>query len=193
MHSASTDPGMTGRVRILEKMFYAEQLDIVGIQEGRFQEQQVVDSRHYTIFAAAGSNRGCYGVQIWISNELDYKLVATRIYSTRIMAVCISIGAIDGVVVIVSAHAPTSAAAEVHRDAFWDGLVSFVRGLQTMYKKSSVIMLIDSNGRVGSVASPAIGGCQNDLEDKNGMMLRQTAESIDVDIVNTFFDAFARI
>jgi hypothetical protein len=61
--------GITGRMAMLEKLFHDDGVDIVGVQEGRFGTEQVINGMHYRIHAAAAAGATkALGVQLWCTS-----------------------------------------------------------------------------------------------------------------------------
>ena len=75
-------------------------------------------------------------------------------------------------IVVLVAHAPHSLAGEGVRGLFWDEMWNVTHMLRGKYADPSLRVALDSNGRMGSVASAFIGPVEPAKEDAGGACLR---------------------
>ena len=159
-----------GRAQLLEKQFSDSALDIVCVQEGRIDGDQLRAGVFYDMHVA-GSRNGSYGSQVWVRRGLACDTIMSTAVSPRIMAVAmnVSVGRGSSVLAVMSVHAPILDAAESDKDMFWDQLLQCVSGVSGRWPDATVVLGIDANARVGMTASPYIGLCQPDVENTNGI------------------------
>eukprot|EP00972_Heterocapsa_arctica_P110286 16236893-Heterocapsa_arctica.AAC.1 len=60
-------------------------LDIVGVQEGRVQDDQQKSSIVYEQFIAGADSAGSYGSQVWIRRASPFKVQSFNAWSPRIV------------------------------------------------------------------------------------------------------------
>ena len=181
----SIDP-LLDKVEALEVQFDSHGYDIVGVQEGRSKSEGVFNGLHYRRYAAAATDDGALGVQLWIHRRVRGHVLHWRALTPRLLfgALRLNNGA---VLVLIVAHAPHSLADEATRGAFWDELASTSHGLKERYARASLRVAVDANGRLGSVLSRHIGHEDVAHEDENGARLRLYLDEFDLAAVNTFW------
>ena len=91
--------------------------------------------------------------------------------------------------VFVVGHAPHLFAPQADKDMFWDSIGDTLQLVRTKFPTTAVFVLIDANGRVGSVQSSAIGPREVDRENENGTLLRMLLEANSMKAANSFFDS----
>ena len=169
------------KVQLLEDQFTAAGFDFVGIQEGRAPAAQSKEGHSYTMLTAPAYEDGSCGVQLWA--RLGVRVKTWEAYSPRLMFAIICKRGVDFGVIV--GHAPHSAAPKESRDAWWDALSSKCTKLRTSYDLEWFVLL-DANGKVGSVPSPMIGPVSPEREKENGMQLRLFADDHEMMVSNTW-------
>ena len=174
----------TPRATLLDSMFAAEDLGVICVQEGRLKNQGKLECYNYIMYIAGASPRGAGGVQIWIRRCLSKFVTAVLVETPWIMQVVLTVGHI--VLAVFCGHAPQ----EGHENGnlFWDTLTPLV-AKRAAEKNTFVFLGIDANAHVGSICSSAVGPCQTQEENQNGLRLRMLAEGANLMAANTFFDA----
>ena len=127
---------------------------VAGFQETRHFISARSRTAHYHCFSSPDRS-GNFGCQIWVTTSLPLADCGERgsahfnihtaliLHSSeRIMAVCIEAGSL--LFGLVSAHAPTSAATDEERIAWWDSLAGVLRKLP---KRAIPVLLLDANAR----------------------------------------------
>ena len=186
--------GLAARLQSLEMQFNEADLHLVGIQEGRFKESQRYDGVSYQIFAVAADDAGSFGVQLWLHRCLRPDVRAVLPHSTRLIEVEARLHLAQGMVqrlVAFSAHAPHLAAPHDAKAGFWDLLTTAVNAAAARSPNAKIVVLLDANARVGSVAGPGLGGAQPDEENSNGELFRAFLEATSLAAANTYFEAGA--
>ena len=171
----------------VEELFAQRKLDIVFVQEGRLQGDASHLSHHYRMFRSSASPMGTSGSQIWLSHKMAGFVFASRAISPRILALWLRVSDLE--VLLVSAHAPTEAAAEQDKSEFWSRVEGLLTSFQDPAKFRLTFVGIDSNGKVGSTPSPSVGSAEPDVENANGFALRSIADASGVCLLNTYTDA----
>ena len=121
---------LLGRVQLIEMMFDGESIDYIAIQEGRGKATETRAGLHYDMFSTAADSLGLFGVQAWAHKRTKFKVCTIGNVSPRIMYVSGIDGRYGSKTIIVSAHAPTEAAALPDKEAFWSAILEVCRGLR---------------------------------------------------------------
>ena len=179
---------LRSKVEALEVQFEEHGFDIVGIQEGRSKTTAVINGAKYKMLTVAADEKGSYGNQLWIRYGLNATLLAWRDISNRLMYALLELPN-QHVVIALVLHAPHMGIDAKDKDAFWDTVWQTVHTLQAAHPYASLRILADANGRVGSVASTAVGRCQPEIENDGGLRMRLLCEQFDLAIYNTFYPA----
>ena len=61
----------TGRVATLEKLFYLNDLDMIGIQEARLPGSCIMPPSEYYRYSSSATTNGTQGVQLWVGTRLN--------------------------------------------------------------------------------------------------------------------------
>eukprot|EP00973_Karenia_brevis_P014072 1912655-Karenia_brevis.AAC.1 len=135
------------------------------------------------MLTAEADESGNAGVQLWVKTTIEVKIwgfVNPRLmYAvTRTSSTCVG---------FIVGHAPHSGATTDAKDAWWGILAETYRKLSSKYPIPWVCLL-DANGRVGSVSSPAVGPGAPERENENGTRLREFAEEHILSLANTYGD-----
>ena len=177
---------MLSRVQLHEMQFEMVGLSAIGSQDGRSRESHQRDGIHSTMFTSAATPKGNYGVQLWLLRSCKFRVQQWRAMSPRVLyAVTIKDG--RGIVFIV-AHSPIEAADAADKDNFWDSLCEVISLISGKFNKYDIIMMIDANGRVGSIASRSVGLFNPSVENDNGRRLREFLEGNEMNAINTFYN-----
>ena len=70
---------LSGRAALLEIEMARCGLDLVGIQEGRTQTDQIIEGANYTMVVAGADPRGNYGSQLWVRRSLRSKVTGVPV------------------------------------------------------------------------------------------------------------------
>eukprot|EP00972_Heterocapsa_arctica_P109121 16069215-Heterocapsa_arctica.AAC.1 len=93
-------------------------LDVIGVQEGRVQDDQQKSGIIYEQFTAGAASAGSYGSQVWIRRASPFKVRSFVAWTPRIIEVC---GSLKGATwCVVSAHAQCEGAIDEAKNNFWD-------------------------------------------------------------------------
>eukprot|EP00959_Pyramimonas_sp_CCMP1952_P364956 7642220-Pyramimonas_sp.AAC.1 len=107
------------KVALLEVQFSHAGIGLIGIQEGRSRSEQVRAGTFYTMYCAAAGAKGCYGTQLWVSYDVEFRLEAWAAPRSRIAIAAGTIAADEGrervSLLAVAAHAPHSHDSPEHR------------------------------------------------------------------------------
>ena len=148
----------------MERMFEDAEIDFVGIQEGRYKEQQTIVGHHYTMYIAAATPEGHYGCQVWIRRVVKHKMLAVRIVSDRMTSVIVILQSAANPLCMLSAHAPHSGDDKNFIASWWLDFEAEIAQIRIRYPGIAIALLIDGNARVGSCESPFIGSCDAEKE-----------------------------
>eukprot|EP00973_Karenia_brevis_P082626 11453502-Karenia_brevis.AAC.1 len=151
--------------------FHSENVDVVGIQEGRATTNTTRNGLHYTMFVSKADADGNYGCQIWISNRLRFKLHELEVITPRIMLIAGVANTIKRKLQIIAAHAPCEQAPLRIKDAFWKSLTSTCMRLKRRTPTATMWIAIDGNGRLSPDEEGAVGSCEPDAISDNGLSL----------------------
>ena len=170
---------------MLEQSFSDCELDVVGIQEGRTKHSQCKSGCVHKMFVAGRDEMHCYGVQTWVKRVPEIIVYGWQVHSPRLLEVKLVYKANKGVIVVFSAHAPHESSDPDTKNLFWSSLCSAVQVAQG--RANFVVVCIDANARVGSVAIPGIIGSHDACkENDNSIRFRSAMSDLSLSVVNTF-------
>ena len=168
--------GTSARRRDLALQFAAAGYDIVGVQEARSSpvaEGHVGDFVYWASGAAAGQG----GVELWLRRRLHARALGVFILHADHRRLIARILFPSGAFLVVVGHALTSQASTDDIAAWWATTSQLV--VFHTRPRDAVISLIDANGRVGDVLSPAVGAVAPDQQDLNGVGLHEYLAAIE--------------
>ena len=113
-----------GRVQLLEMQFDSEGLDIIGLQESRLQESQVISGLVYNMYVSSADKQGCYGAQCWVRVSPKFRVVHWYAHHPRIVEVAVKLRGLKRHTHFISAHAPIEAADSNTKQCFWDKVLA---------------------------------------------------------------------
>ena len=183
--SSSKAVGSTARMEELDSLFALAGVRIIGMQETRIQSDGAMHLPNYRVYSSSATPSGESGIQIWISHCLTFLVTAVQPVSSRILHLSLQIAA--SMVHVVAAHAPINDATADVKTEFWDELDRVLRPL--VGPRSTIILAIDGNARLGTVLTKAAGPCEPDKETENGTALRSMADEHDLKLLNTWVSA----
>ena len=134
---------------------------------------------------ARGTAQGQYGSQVWVANKLGFRVQQELAVSPRIMSVTGTMRGDSRRYHFVSAHAPTEEAPQDDKNNFHDSLTSVLAKAKAACPSVIQFLMIDANGRVGSVAAECFGEASADPETQKGTLLRSTLTAAGLIAVNT--------
>ena len=164
-----------GRRDLVKSQLRDMRVHLVGLQETRLRPTCISPDQHFTMLQAAADDAGCYGVALWISKELPFAHyrgqpvyvkqhdVTVLDASARHLLVCINTSRFALTVLV--AHAPYDTPHACPAEPFWEAMNSLLNRAKAA---GPVVVLTDSNGRVGSITTEAIGDLCADLETPAG-------------------------
>ena len=138
-----------GKVQMLDREMERLGIDICGLSETRWKSSGHFRtlSGHQIAFSDT-EQQGQYGVAIWMNKEAKDALIGYDAVSDRI--ICARFEAKPKNLTVVQAYAPTSAASQADRDAFYAELSMTLRRTE---KKDQLILMGDFNAKVGDINS----------------------------------------
>lgn len=107
-------------MKVLEDMFDACGVTIVGIQESRIRGSQTIHGDTYTMYASGCTATGSYGTQVWIHKKLGHRLHSVVDHSPRLLEVIIELAQFEHPLIVISGHAPQSHDTPETQRQFWD-------------------------------------------------------------------------
>ena len=177
---------MIDRTTLLEKLFNEGNYSIIGVQEGRTMGDQLISGLFFDMYVAGAAANVSYGSQLWVHRELPHKVQSTIVASSRTIVVTMKIQDRARVLHCISAHAPHSGRPE-EACAFWYEMLALVKNLESRFKASEFLLLVDANAKVGSVMSTSIGQCYPEAESECGQMFRHFLEAAGLVATSTYF------
>ncbi|CAK0847079.1 unnamed protein product, partial [Prorocentrum cordatum] len=174
-YSRNSIDSLLDKVEALEVQFDSHGRDIAGVQEGRSKSEGVFNGLLYRRYAAAATDDGALGVQLWIHRRVRGHVLHWRALTPRLLFGALRLN--NGAVLVLTAT----------RGAFWDELASTSHGLKERYARASLRVAVDASGRLGSALSRHIGHEDVAHEDENGARLRLHFDEIDLAAVSTFW------
>ena len=165
-----------------------------GVQEGRDTTDRELIVGDYLVYTAARDERHQLGVQLWISqtvpcahtdgSDLFVKAQHVVVLFRSPSIIVVSITAAQFSATCCSAHAPTSAAEDSVIHQRWSTLRSTI--LQFLKLSELFVLMIDSNGRLGSNTSMSVGDVNHQVENLNGSEMHDTFIALGVFAPSTF-------
>ena len=76
---------LSGRAALLEIEMARCGLDLVGIQEGRTQTDQILEGAEYTMVVAGADPSGNYGTQLWVRRSFRAKVTGVPVSTPRLL------------------------------------------------------------------------------------------------------------
>ena len=148
-----------------------------GVQEARgTRGSRTVDG---FIILSSGAVRGCLGCELWARADMPYaRLEGKEFYfrlkdfavlhaDPRLLVVRVTARMLQCTVAV--GHAPHSGHPLEEREAWWDDLVKVLAG------QPDLVLMVDANGRLGSVCSEAVGqGGFRQEEDASGALFHRS-------------------
>ena len=165
---------VVGRIAELQRQFSEALIHFVGLQEARTKKGERLSALYYCI--SSGATRGNWGCELWISLVYDFSTdlknpcyftpgQATVLHSDSLhllVSVRMKCLAVD----ILVTHAPHHGKPPAEIQAFWEGKNKIL----SHRKNNSVplVVLADTNARIGSVVSDSVGPYSPDPQDDLG-------------------------
>ena len=169
------------RMQLLEQQFAANNLQIVGVQEGRARSTQERSGSDFRMLTSAADEHGDFGVQLWVAHALH--VVTWSAISPRLLYGVTELrGCQQGWLV---GHAPHEFAPEPAKDEFW---LLMQKTYDAVLKKYPVpwCVLLDGNARVGSVPASPVGRSSPERQNGNGARLVAFSTVANLFLANTF-------
>ena len=160
---------VTSRMLELDEKFFRAGIMIACIQEGRLPCDGESNAINFKMYHAGASKCGAGGVQIWIAHCLVKYVTGVTVRSPWIMRVTLRFR--SACFHVVSAHAPFEKAALSRRNVFWDQLIAELSSIPRT-ESPFILLGIDANAHVGSIACAAFGSYGVQCENENGAALR---------------------
>ena len=178
-------------MRCLAQCLHAAGVHLAGIQEART-DQGVAKIDGYVRFAS-GSDRGNYGVELWVHTAKPYALSSgqnvylqqshcTVLHAEPTMLIArIGSGVLDWNVAVL--HAPHRSHTVEHRRSWWKHAEKTCLSLGG---SSQWCILMDGNARVGSITSECIGDYEPDEQDDSGELMHTFLQAVNSFAPSTF-------
>ncbi|CAE7221487.1 unnamed protein product, partial [Symbiodinium sp. CCMP2456] len=148
-YNALSVRGATAKALICSGLL-RHQIDLAGLQETRDRAQGVSSCEDYWVLASPCDKGGHFGVQIWLRKAAGWDRTSFAITHSDprvLVAVC----SLRGVrLVLICAHAPTSATSEEELTRWWAHLKSL---LAKIPKVCAPLLFIDANARFEASSS----------------------------------------
>ena len=167
---------MTGRMAELDYLFSDADLDIIGVQESRLPQTQILRTNGYTVFnSGAMPGKHHYGVQLWVKKHHAKAVKCTEAVSPRLLIAKMAMRAVSSDTVarmlhVFVLHAPCEVASPHESDAFY---MQMYERLNAVPRGQLCLILGDFNARVGSIAADCFGTHVPVTENQNGERMRE--------------------
>ena len=159
----------TSRMESLIKQFDIAGLDIIGMQETRCRQSGHYRLGSFHVLSSAATDRGLYGVKLLIRVHLVHGDLSISHGDLRILAstprlLVASLQASTLRLLLIVAHAPSHGSLE-SPESFWKELD---RNIPARCRGWTTIAMLDSNARVGSLCTSAVGPHQMEEQNESG-------------------------
>lgn len=181
---------LPGKAALLQNQLQAIGATLIGVQETRAAGQGRWSTEHYHVLSGGCDAAGHGGCQLWLAKSVsagtqDIKIDAsglTFLYADhRRLFATVQIGQL--VVHVAVFHALDSSYTEQQQSDWWEVTTSLS---ERLLLNREVIAFIDANGRLGSVASSAVGDVHEDQEDHAGRQCHEFLLHRDMAVPATF-------
>ena len=178
-----SQPGLrvVAKRELLKRQFLSRDVLLVGLQETRLREAATLPDAQFFMWHAPADPHGHFGVALWANRDRPYayqddqplyfqpRHFTVTLCDPRLLIVQLTAPQLLWTVVV--AHAPSEPPAEPgSAHAFWRRCQ---QALHRRPKGSEVILLADTNARIGSLQSEAVGNIDPDEESRTGHALHQ--------------------
>ena len=192
--SASSSVQVPSVQALLQQQLHAKDVLLVGLQETRLPSSSSFATGHFFVLSSAADEHGQGGTALWINTALAYghdsrgrelhfhrkHCFALHADPRRLLVRICS----PGIKVFAGVlHAPHSARPLLERQAWWEETDRLFRSCTK--DDDEILLFVDSNARVGSFPSPAIGSSGADKENSNGELFREFLDSWDLFLPST--------
>eukprot|EP00435_Cladocopium_sp_Y103_P059504 s286_g21.t1 len=166
----------SARAEALAAQFHEAGLHIVGLQETRSKLVGHARLQDFHVLSAAATSRGVGGVQLWIRRQIctgpiNLKVEDTHLYilhaTSHRLLVRWSTDGFKALLLVL--HAPC-VDDDITLEAFWRATTA---SIPSAYRSWRLLVLADSNSRLGSVQSDAVGPHQAEEENLKGSLFHQ--------------------
>jgi hypothetical protein len=167
---------VSARHEALMTMFHHQDVHVVGVQESRSKLQGHHAAEHFHVLSAPALRSGHCGVQLWVAKKIAVQDAHLTICASHLRVLHQSARrlivrlAIDGLrILLIVGHvpcAPDDAAAK----NWWHDTTSLIPSSYCSWPR---IMMVDANGKVGSLTSQAVGDYYSAEENFHGALMHQ--------------------
>ena len=173
----------TARSRELQHLADRASVDILGVQEARTVSARR-EGDQYVILSSGSDGRGNCGCEAWFAVRLlrDGATLAPWVSSPRFLGVALRSRRLS--VDVLVAHAPVESSPQEVRTEWWRALH---KAASCRKSKAPLILLVDANGRLGSVCTESVGDVEPDIESPNGEELHLFLMEWQLFAANTFW------
>ena len=167
-----------GRISTLQAQFSQTSCSIIGLQECRTRDALARHSQSHLVYQSGSDSFGTKGCELWLDRLKPYAVAGKRQYLFDPSHVQVTSYDARHILVLINAphlrlriltlHAPHQTATDVHLDSWW----AFIQ--QQVSRTSSdapLVVLADTNSRLGSIVSEAVGSHQAEEESSTGHSL----------------------
>ena len=164
-----------GRIATLQRQFDDAGLHIVGIQEARTLAGHTRHNQQFLVYQSGATPEGVRGCEVWVSRTRPYgqingrplffspdHVLVTSFDDRHILAILKAPGLHVRILVL---HAPHHKATDADFAAWWDSMTQLA---DNKAPELPLIVLADTNGRLGSITSEAISNHGAETENHVG-------------------------
>ena len=187
-YAKNTVNPLLSKVEALETRFVSRRFDVVGVHEGSARCSGERIGTKYRMPSAAAASEGSLGIQLWIRLRIRARVMLWREVNPRLMWASIVLDNGTALTVVV-AHAPHMGADAAAKTSFWATMWDVTTHLRDRYPEAHFRVLVDANGRVGSVPDACIGAHDAEAGNEGAARLRSYASAFTLCAVNTFWPA----
>ena len=187
---------ISGKRDLLKSQMHAQGLWAMGLQETRLPESAVLPDGDFVMLCSGATPSGSYGCALWVNLRAAFafvegepryvskdQLLVTG-YSPRHILVQVDTPWLRLTVLV--AHGPSAEGGDTtEARAFWGAMLV---ALQRRPQSSHVVLLVDANGRLGSVPTDLVGSCDSETECPVGTVFHEFLHAVQCFVPSTFAD-----
>ena len=173
-----------GKLHLLLNKLEANDVDITGLSEIRWQGEGRIQSGDSTVIFSGGI-RGQGGVAVILNKKLRGSMISYNPVSERILVVRLAMRPVN--VTVMQVYAPTTTHSEEELDTFYEQLPTVKDGLRT--RRDICVVMRDFNAKAGDVEDreSGVGKFGIGTRNENGERLASFCNVDELILTNTCF------
>ena len=164
-----------GRISTLQRQFTDSQCQVIGLQECRTKRALSRHSSSHLVYQSGTDSQGTKGCELWLDRAKPYASTGSRkfffapnhvqVTSADPRHLFVTIKAPHLCLRVLVLHAPHQSATDVTHESWWQNIQCQINRTPSAIP---LIVLADTNARLGSITSDAIDGFHADDESTTG-------------------------